>query len=203
MNLNESMDQFTVAIMSPVKEMAAVERAILETRHFSDPISLFCMVRNQTATDCKLLKDCVKGVTLATRGLDYNILWKGKHNRNYLEVDMDPSFRSDGLVVDPTQKPLDLYKELVVALTTPKQWVIDACSGTGTGCIAALSEGRNVVGLEIDEEMLRHSKLRISKELKPAEEELQGPEEIEVEGMQALNDSREGSIDDTDENIAD
>lgn len=41
--------------------------------------------------------------------------------------------------------------------------------------------------------------LRLSKELKPAQEELQGPEEIEVEGVQSLNDALEGSGDDADE----
>ena len=46
--------------------------------------------------------------------------------------DGDAKYRGeDGSVADPLQKPLDLYREIILSSSSPQQWVLDACCGTG------------------------------------------------------------------------
>ena len=52
----------------------------------------------------------------------------------------------------PTQKPLELFKQLVELHTNPGDVVLDSFFGSGTTAEAALSVGREFVGSEINEE---------------------------------------------------
>lgn len=57
---------------------------------------------------------------------------------------------SEGPVWHPTQKPVALGRYLVRTYTRPGDVVLDNCFGSGSFLVAALAEGRNFVGMELD-----------------------------------------------------
>lgn len=65
------------------------------------------------------------------RGLKRPVSWKAGHHRNCIIVQKDLAFFHDGVPIDKNQKPIGLFQELVSALTYPKEWILDVCSGTG------------------------------------------------------------------------
>ena len=50
----------------------------------------------------------------------------------------------------PTEKPLDLFRELVEILSNPGDLVLDPCSGSGTTAVACQLSGRRYVCNDID-----------------------------------------------------
>lgn len=50
----------------------------------------------------------------------------------------------------PTQKPVTLYQYLIRTYTNPSDTVLDFCCGSGTTGVAAIKEGRNFIGMELD-----------------------------------------------------
>ena len=58
----------------------------------------------------------------------------------------------------PTQKPVNLLKQLIQLYTDPGDVVIDPCAGSGSTLRAAYELGRNAYGFEIDREMCRKAK---------------------------------------------
>jgi len=50
----------------------------------------------------------------------------------------------------PTQKPVELLRYLIRTYTNPGETVFDFCYGSGTTGVAALMEGRNFIGIELD-----------------------------------------------------
>lgn len=50
----------------------------------------------------------------------------------------------------PTQKPVALYAYLIRTYTNPGDTVLDMTMGSGTTLVAAVKEGRNGVGIELD-----------------------------------------------------
>ena len=50
----------------------------------------------------------------------------------------------------PTQKPVDLFAYLIRTYTRPGQLVLDSCMGSGTTAVAAIREGRDYIGFELD-----------------------------------------------------
>ncbi len=72
----------------------------------------------------------------------------------------------------PTQKPLELMKQLIQIHSNKGDTVLDAFMGSGTTGVAALSLGRNFVGIELDKVYFQTSEIRIKsclKELQNAE----------------------------------
>ena len=57
----------------------------------------------------------------------------------------------------PTQKPLELLNRIVLASTMPGDIVLDPFQGSGTTGISAFKEGRQYIGIEIEEEYLKVS----------------------------------------------
>lgn len=53
----------------------------------------------------------------------------------------------------PTQKPLKLLENLVKTFTNEGDTVLDNCMGSGTTALACLKNGRNFIGIEIDEKV--------------------------------------------------
>ena len=64
--------------------------------------------------------------------------------RDVLRFDMDTK------TVHPTQKPVDLFRYLIRTYTNPGETILDNCMGSGTTAVAALLEGRNFIGFEMD-----------------------------------------------------
>jgi site-specific DNA-methyltransferase (adenine-specific) len=61
----------------------------------------------------------------------------------------------------PTQKPLELLNRIVLASTRTGDIVLDPFSGSGTTGIAAYKDGRQYIGIELEEEYLRTSIKRL------------------------------------------
>lgn len=64
----------------------------------------------------------------------------------------------------PTQKPLELLDRIVKASTRTGDIVLDPFSGSGTTGIAAYKEGRQFIGVELEEEYLKTSIKRLKDE---------------------------------------
>lgn len=58
---------------------------------------------------------------------------------------------SEGEVVHPTQKPIELGRYFVRTYTNPGDTVLDNTFGSGSFLVAALMEGRNFIGIEKNE----------------------------------------------------
>lgn len=60
------------------------------------------------------------------------------------------SFARDGSRLHPTQKPVSLCEYLIRTYTDEGDTVLDNCMGSGSTGVAAISTGRNFVGIELD-----------------------------------------------------
>ena len=62
----------------------------------------------------------------------------------------------------PTEKPLKLFKYLVETSSNPGDTVFDPCMGCGTAGEAALSQGRNFIGCELNEAYFKIAQERLN-----------------------------------------
>ena len=62
---------------------------------------------------------------------------------------------TEGEVIHPTQKPVELGRYLIRTYSNPGDIVLDNTSGSGSFLVSAIMEGRNFIGIEKNE----HSKL--------------------------------------------
>ena len=60
---------------------------------------------------------------------------------------------SEGEVLHPTQKPVELGRYLIRTYTEPGDVVLDNTCGSGSFLVAALLEGRNFIGIEKNEDV--------------------------------------------------
>lgn len=60
---------------------------------------------------------------------------------------------SEGKVLHPTQKPIELGRYLIRTYTDPGAVVLDNTCGSGSFLVAALLEGRNFIGIEKNEDV--------------------------------------------------
>ncbi|MBQ4818899.1 site-specific DNA-methyltransferase [Aquimarina sp. MMG016] len=72
-----------------------------------------------------------------------------------------PIPRHKGKRLHPTQKPLDLFREIVKKHSNPGDLVVDPFLGSGTTAIAALETGRQFQGCDISEQYANISKERV------------------------------------------
>lgn len=68
---------------------------------------------------------------------------------------------SEGEVIHPTQKPIELGRYLVRTYTNPGDVVLDNTFGSGSFLVAALLEGRNFIGIEKNEDVALFKKEEI------------------------------------------
>ncbi len=69
---------------------------------------------------------------------------------------------SEGEVVHPTQKPIELGRYLIRTYTNPGDIVLDNTFGSGSFLVAALMEGRNFIGIEKNEDVALFKKDNIN-----------------------------------------
>ena len=69
-------------------------------------------------------------------------------------------------MIHPTQKPVELFEQLINVTTLPGALVVDPFSGSGTTAIAAINTGRHFVCSEIDHTHFTASCRRASTRLK-------------------------------------
>lgn len=60
---------------------------------------------------------------------------------------------SEGDVVHPTQKPVELGRYLIRTYTEPGDVVLDNTCGSGSFLVSAMLEGRNFIGIEKNEDV--------------------------------------------------
>lgn len=58
---------------------------------------------------------------------------------------------SEGEVIHPTQKPIELGRYLIKTYTNPGDIILDNTSGSGSFLVSAILEGRNFIGIEKNE----------------------------------------------------
>ena len=63
---------------------------------------------------------------------------------------------SEGAVVHPTQKPIELGRYLIRTYTKPGDIVLDNACGSGSFLLSTILEGRQFVGIEKNEDVLLH-----------------------------------------------
>lgn len=68
---------------------------------------------------------------------------------------------SEGEVVHPTQKPIELGRYFVRTYTKPGDIILDNTFGSGSFLVAALLEGRNFIGIEKNEDVALFKKEKI------------------------------------------
>ena len=60
----------------------------------------------------------------------------------------------------PTQKPLQLVDQLILAATDPNDMVLDSFNGSGTTGVSCINNQRRYVGIELDPTYISLSKKR-------------------------------------------
>ena len=65
------------------------------------------------------------------------------------------------VIIHPTQKPLDLFRWLILSYTNEGETVFDGYSGSGTTAMACIEEKRNFIGTELNAEYFELSMDRI------------------------------------------
>lgn len=70
-------------------------------------------------------------------------------------------FTSSDATHHPTQKPVSLYSYLIRTYTNPGDTVLDFCAGSFTTGVACIKEGRNFVGIELDEHYFNVGRKRL------------------------------------------
>lgn len=61
------------------------------------------------------------------------------------------SVASEGKIMHPTQKPVELFEYLIKTYTNENDLVLDNCAGSCTTAIAALNTNRNYICMEKEE----------------------------------------------------
>ena len=111
------------------------------------------------------------------------VLWaaKNKDSRHYFNYSLMKKMNNDKQMLSlwsikapgplekiygkhPTQKPLELLNRIVLASTRPGDMVLDPFQGSGTTGIAAIREGRQYIGIELEEDYLKVSVKRLKDE---------------------------------------
>ena len=64
--------------------------------------------------------------------------------------------------IHPTQKHIELFKELILDNSNEREIVFDPFMGSGTTAVAAIDTGRNYIGFELDEDYHKLSEQRIA-----------------------------------------
>ena len=62
----------------------------------------------------------------------------------------------------PTQKSLDLFKDIIKKHSNENDLVLDPFMGSGTTCVAAVETNRRTIGIEQNEEFYKKATDRIN-----------------------------------------
>ncbi|MEH7250982.1 site-specific DNA-methyltransferase [Neobacillus niacini] len=81
------------------------------------------------------------------------VLVKSDGDRYPTDIIYVKTAESEGEVVHPTQKPIELGRYLIKTYTNEGDIVLDNTSGSGSFLVAALLEGRNFIGIEKNEDV--------------------------------------------------
>ncbi|MCM8801608.1 MAG: site-specific DNA-methyltransferase, partial [Candidatus Omnitrophica bacterium] len=98
---------------------------------------------------------------------NYSLMKKINNNRQMLSLwsIKPPGPEEKKYGKHPTQKPIQLLERIILASTRPADIVLDPFNGSGTTGIVAHREGRQYIGIELEEEYLKISIKRFKDEL--------------------------------------
>ena len=113
--------------------------------------------------------DCVASKNLINGERVY-VEYKYKHKDNILTF-----ARKKKDHYHPTQKPVDLIRYLIRTYTNSGDIILDNCMGSGTTAIAAMREGRNFIGFELEPKYYDVCLKRIEEEKDYAEKKKEEP----------------------------
>jgi DNA modification methylase len=86
---------------------------------------------------------------------------KSNGERYPLDVVYFKTAESEGEVYHTTQKPISLGRYLIRTFTNSGDIVLDNACGSGSFLVSAVLEGRNFIGIELNEENILHHKYKI------------------------------------------
>jgi site-specific DNA-methyltransferase (adenine-specific) len=153
-------------------------------RVLKNPGCLFCFCRWDVQETFRIAIECagfkVQSQVVWDRGLHglgdlkrqfaprHDVAWfatKGDYQfPNGRPMSVITGMRPTGQTEHPTQKPLELMREIVTTTTADGGIVLDPFSGSGSTCVAAKQTGRQFVGIEIDDTYHANSTRRIDTE---------------------------------------
>ncbi len=81
------------------------------------------------------------------------VFYDDAHGDDYIYI---KTAESEGPVVHPTQKPVELGRYLIRTYTNPGDIVLDNACGSGSFLVSALLENRQFIGIEKNEDALLH-----------------------------------------------
>jgi DNA (cytosine-5-)-methyltransferase len=81
------------------------------------------------------------------------------------------SAESEGKVIHPTQKPVELGRYLIRTYSAEGDIILDNTSGSGSFLVAAIMEGRNFIGIERENKYNQEALQRIQKAYKNLKKE--------------------------------
>lgn len=87
---------------------------------------------------------------------------KSEGNRYPNDIVYFKTAESEGKVYHPTQKPVSLGTYLIKTFTNPGDVVLDNTCGSGSFLVAAVLEGRNIIGIELDQDSNRFKNDKVS-----------------------------------------
>ena len=101
-------------------------------------------------------------------GVEFAVYFK-KPNATFNQHCKNPVWRfpSGTNKQHPTEKPIELFKYLVVSSSNENDIVLDVCLGSGTTAVACKRLNRNYIGIEISEKYCEISRQRIRGQPKP------------------------------------
>lgn len=91
------------------------------------------------------------------------VLCESNGDRYPVDVIYFKTAESEGKVIHPTQKPVELARYLIRTYSNIGDVVLDNTCGSGAFLVAALREGRNFIGIEKNIDYVEFSKNRILK----------------------------------------
>lgn len=99
---------------------------------------------------------------------NYSLMKKLNNNRQMLSLwsIKPPGPEEKKYGKHPTQKPLQLLTRIVLASTKRSDIVLDPFSGSSTTGVAAFREGRQFIGIELDEDYIKTSIKRLQDEFR-------------------------------------
>ena len=139
--------------MEAIRQILRVSRSqvIFGGNHFADmlpPSSGWVVWDKQNTGD---FSDCELAWTSHAKGVRIvRYMWNGM-------IKAKPEKR-----YHPTQKPLDVMRWVIANYTRPGDTVLDPYMGSGTTGVAALMEGRNFIGIELDAKYYAIAERRIA-----------------------------------------
>lgn len=75
-------------------------------------------------------------------------------------------FGSEGKTIHPTQKPIELFEQLIKTYTNEGELVLDNAAGSGTTAIASIKTGRQFIVMEKEEKYYQLIKTRVNEQLR-------------------------------------